>query len=328
MLKSIAQRHFNFKRFFRGEGPQSPPYTLHRRRVYILPTMQGLVFAILIFTMLLASVNYSNSLGYMLTFLLASLAIISIFHTYGNLLSLDIGPAISKPAFANQPSRVTIQINNHALLSRSAVACYLPGQQQIIEDIKANGISYINLPITFSRRGYQALPRFVIETTFPLGFFRAWSHVELQQSVLVYPSPASDRVLPQCSAGDQEGDAATSVGQDDFAGLRNYQAGDSLYHVHWKTAAKHHILQTKQYVGSASTELMLRWNDSVLPDTEGRLSQLTRWVLLADASGLPYGLQIPGIRYPADTGMAHKTRCLTALALYGTKFGSRHADHL
>lgn len=312
-------RRFNFRRFFVGEGPQAPPYYLNNRRVYILPTRQGLVFAMLLFAMLLGSINYNNNLGYILTFLLASLTVVTIFMTYRNMLFLRIGPAIATPVFAGKRSTMPVQIDNQNYSIRFAIEYHLPKDKSVICDIPANANSTIQLPVTYAQRGIQPLPRFIVATTFPLGFFRAWSHVELEQSVLVYPQPGNDKVLPQLSAGEKEGEKHHGAGDDDFEGLRNYQVGDSFYRVHWKSAARHHVLQTKQYIGSANSELWITWEDSRFTDIEKRISQLTQWVMLAANTGIPYGFRIPGVEYGLATGLPHRNNCLKALALYGAK---------
>ena len=317
MPTTSTARTFNFKRFFVGEGPQASPYYLTNRRVYILPTKQGLVFAILLFAMLLGSINYNNNLGYILTFLLASLSVVTIFMTYRNMLFLRIGPALSPPVFAGKQSSIPIQIDNQNYSSRFAIEYHLPKATPLICDIAANAYSTIHLPVTFAQRGFHALPRFVVATTFPLGFFRAWSHVELQQSVLVYPQPSNDKVLPPLSMGEEQGEKHHGAGDDDFEGLRNYQVGDSFYRVHWKSAARHQVLQTKQYIGSANTEVWILWEDSRITDIEKRLSQLTQWVMLAANTGIQYGFRIPGVEYTLATGLPHRNNCLKALALYG-----------
>ena len=50
------------------------PWLLGRRRVYILPTRAGMLYAMTLIAMLIGSVNYNLGLGYVLTFLLAGLA--------------------------------------------------------------------------------------------------------------------------------------------------------------------------------------------------------------------------------------------------------------
>ncbi len=318
MANTSVNSRSDFKRFFVGEGPQSAPYLLNYRRVYILPTKQGLVFSILLFAMLIGSINYNNNLGYILTFLLASVTIVSIFLTYHNLLFLNIGPAVLKPVFAGKFSVIPVQVINHQYTSRYAVEYFWPKKKHHVCDIAADATIQFNLEKTFSNRGWQPVPRFVIETTFPLGLFRAWAHVELKQSILVYPEPSADTQLPQVSFGDKEGQNQQAKGNDDFDGLKKYQAGDSLYRIHWKSAARYQTLQTKHYVGNASDEMWINWHDSQHADLEKRLSQLTRWVMLASASGMSYGFRIPGIEYKRASGLQHRNNCLQALALYGT----------
>ena len=60
---------------------QPGPVSIRRQKIYILPTRQGVVFAVMTFVLLLGSMNYSNSLGFALTFLLAGLGLVGMHHT-------------------------------------------------------------------------------------------------------------------------------------------------------------------------------------------------------------------------------------------------------
>ena len=53
----------------RRQGGDALPVRVHRRRLYILPTRAGAGFALLLFGMLLAGLNYANSLALFITFL-------------------------------------------------------------------------------------------------------------------------------------------------------------------------------------------------------------------------------------------------------------------
>ena len=57
-------------------------------------------------------------------------------------------------------------------------------------------------------------------------------------------------------------EARAGSGQDDFAGLRSYQPGDSLKHVAWKAAARGQPVMTKQFTGLEAGQLWLAWSDS------------------------------------------------------------------
>ena len=54
--------------------PLTDSITLTQRNVYILPTRPGLMLALTLLVLLVASINYQLNLGYLLTFLLAGSA--------------------------------------------------------------------------------------------------------------------------------------------------------------------------------------------------------------------------------------------------------------
>ena len=66
---------YQFWRLFSGRAaPERGPVFLSQRRVYILPTRQGALFGAALLLMLIGSINYQLSLGFILTFLLAGMA--------------------------------------------------------------------------------------------------------------------------------------------------------------------------------------------------------------------------------------------------------------
>ena len=65
---------------------------LGQRRVYILPTSAGLMFGVTLVLLLIGSINYNLSLGYVLTFLLAGIGIVSMLHTWRNLARVALRP--------------------------------------------------------------------------------------------------------------------------------------------------------------------------------------------------------------------------------------------
>jgi uncharacterized protein (DUF58 family) len=123
-------------------------------------------------------------------------------------------------------------------------------------------------------------------------------------------------------AGLEKDDGEGSAGHDDFAGIRAYQRGDSMKHLAWRQIARIGVeaggaLVTKHFEGGAASELCIDF--ALLPralDLELRLSRMTRWVLDAEAQGLPYAFRLDDIHFAAALGPAHQEACLHALALY------------
>src|SRR5580765_4685053 len=92
--------------WFSGRGTAEPgPITLGHRRVYIMPTRVGMMFAATLLIMLVGSINYVLSLGFMLTFLLAGMAIAGMVHTVRNLSRLVIVPGRAEPVFAGESAQ-------------------------------------------------------------------------------------------------------------------------------------------------------------------------------------------------------------------------------
>ena len=306
--------------WFRGKTePEKSPITLGHRRVYIVPTRIGLMFAVTLLIMLIGSINYVLSLGFMLTFLLAGMALAGMVHTVRNLVRLVIATGRAEPVFAGEAAQFRLFVENAANWERPAVMLrHDASGSQTVVDIPALGSADVVLPVAATRRGWLALSRITLETRYPIGMFRAWSNVRPDLRCLVFPRPEYSSLpasSPDMKPGAQQ---APSRGTDDFSGLRGYQPADSPRHVAWKAVARNSEMLTKQFSGDASAQLWLDW--SQLPASLGveeRLSRLTGWVLDAEKQGLRYGLRIPGGAIEPGQGEAHRTACLTALALYG-----------
>jgi uncharacterized protein (DUF58 family) len=283
-----------------------------------LPTRAGWTLGVLLLAMLLGSVNYENSLGLLLTFLLGSLAVVSILHTHRNLAGLRLAPGRTEPVFAGEAAQFAILLENPGA-TRRAVALRPRAQSAPREAVAADlppGTSAVELLRPAARRGRLALGPVVVETRFPLGLARAWSVLELELGCLVYPRPGPPCPWPAPSGSDREGDAAapSGVGQGDFAGVRRHHPGESPGTVHWKASARAEVLLSKHFLGEQGAQLWLSWDALPGLATEERLSQLCRWALEAHGSARPWGLRLPGFEAGPDRGEAHLRRCLAALA--------------
>jgi len=307
---------------FQRRGAQPGPVRLTQGRIYILPSATGVLLGATLALMLMGCINYNLGLGYILTFLLAGVGMVSMLHTFRNLAKLEIRAARAEPVFAGEKAVFPVLIDNPTALGRVSVAFAptdgLPGETHAVWcDPVALAQTRCDLFVPAHQRGRLRLPRLRVFTTYPLGLFHAWSYVDLDASCLVYPKPEAGLVpLPVPRSGAEEG-LQSGHGQDDFAGLRRYAFGDSLRHVAWKAVARGQALLTKQFTGLEAGELWLSWWD--LPEElrlEGRLSRLARWVVDAARLGVSFGLDLPGVRIPPDIGAAHEERCLSALALF------------
>jgi uncharacterized protein (DUF58 family) len=297
---------------------------LNRKRIYILPTRQGLAFAIALLVMLAGSMNYNNSLGFALTFLLVALALVSLLHTYRNLAGLRISAHAASAVFAGNVARFPITVDNPDGPRRDGVVITeqrASGDTVVHVDLRADSLARVELPVAAGHRGWRRLDRICIASRAPFGIFRAWYRVPVGVRGIVYPHPFGELPLPVHDAESGAEGGHGGSGREDFAGLREYRRGDSVHHIHWKAAARGGVLPVKLFSGARTRDIVLRFADTPAGDLELRLSQLTAWVLAAEAQGLHYTLRLPASlpMLPADanTGPAHRDQCLQRLALFG-----------
>lgn len=303
--------------FYGKRAPERGAITLGHRRVYIVPTRLGVMFSITLVIMLIGSINYVLSLGFMLTFLLAGMAIAGMVHTVRNLARLTIVAGRAEPVFAGESAQFRLFLENPAPWERPAIMVrHEASGSQTVTNVPASAGIEVVLPVQATHRGWLPLTRVSLETRYPLGLFRAWSNIHPDSQCLVYPRPDKAPLPPSSPESGAGSRQAIAQGTDDYSGLRAYQPADSPRHVAWKQVAHSDTMLTKQFSGDASAELWLDW--ALMPaglDVEAKLSRLTGWVLAAEDAGLRYGLRIPGAELAPGHGDTHRAACLTALAL-------------
>jgi len=309
---------------------ESGTITLTQRRIFILPTRQGMALCLVLVLMLLGDINYNLSLGYVLTFLLAMMAVMSMLHAFRNLAHLEIRAGRADAVFNGEAAKFLLHFYNPGKLPRyqlclrggshltaSSLRGLRGGNGSIVcLDVPAGQTGEVEFPLHTTRRGWLDLGKLTLHTEFPLGLFHAWSYLHFDTRCLVYPTPLSGATLPPANAPDGAG-KRTIAGDDDFAGLRNYVPGDALPRIAWKAYARGHALQVKQFSTPVGEELWLDIADTPDADIEDKLARMTRWVLDAETLGLSYGLSLPDGELAAGNGMAHRDECLRRLALLG-----------
>jgi uncharacterized protein (DUF58 family) len=299
------------------QGPDSTITRLRPGRVYILPTGVGLVFALMTFAMLLGSMNYNNNLSFALTFILAGLGFVSMHQCQRNLVGLELSFAGVEPVFAGRPAQFRVAITNHAKSSRYGIQLYAGETVSEIQDLSPGESKVFVLAIMTDKRGWIPLERFGVRTLFPFELFRSWAWLHMDLRGLVYPHPAEDTPPPpptQTAHGHRQHDAR---GEEDFAGLRKFNVGDSPRHVAWKAYARSGQLLSKQFAGADTSSQWFDFDAISGADVEHRLSILTSWIISADRTREDYGLRAPGLEFAPAHGDGHRRRCLEALALFG-----------
>ena len=306
----------------RRQGADAHAIALKRRRIYILPTRFGVVFATMVFAMLLGSLNYAASLGFALTFLLAGLCLVVMHHCHNNLLGATIKFVGAAPVFAGERAEFKVAVGNDAAAARFEIELKYREHTAGPVDVADGATEVLRIGLPTEHRGWVALDRFRVETRYPACLFRAWTWVHMDTRCLVYPRPADPgRPLPGGTGGGVSG--RPHPGDDDFAGLRSAAPGDPPQRIAWKAYARNDHLLLKEFSSGTGEPCLLAWD--LLPElsVEQRLSQLVRWCLDADAAGRGIALRLPGQDIPPGLGPKHLAVCLEALALFDAGMDAR-----
>lgn len=310
-MSRLGRRFYQMLRRLRLSS--AGPVCIDSRHIYILPTRYGWLFGLLLILMLLASLNYDNNPAYLLTFLLLGLGINGIFFTWRNLHGLELRLVPGAPVFAGEPAPLGLLPRGGA---RPAIAFRLEGR--IFMDDLPGAEAQVTLYLATRRRGWRQPGTLIVSTSYPLGLFRAWSIIEIEERILVYPSPASRAMIHAAAFRSRHDRPSEKEGSEEFHGLRDFKTGDPISHVDWKGLARERELMTKEFEDPARKQpLIIDWQGLSPHDTETRLCIMTRLVIEAESATQLYGLSLPGKDIAPAVGPGHFHRCLRALALFG-----------
>ena len=289
---------------------------LGRKNIFILPTGAGLLFLAATLLIFVTAINYVLSLAFALAFLMTSLFILGIFHTFRNLQHLCLRGLGAEPVFAGEEAAFGVSIEAQDSRRHEVLELAFPSAAWTRSDVEAGEAQRLLVYLPTQRRGELRAPRLRIQTRFPLGLWRAWSIVDLAMVCVVYPAPRAC-VLPGYTGLHSAGEAQSAqAGVEDFQGMRAWQSGDSLKQIAWKNFARGQGLMLKQFVETTEDRWVLDWD--MFPGlTQGeRLSCLCYWALEFSRQSLDYGLRLPGVEITPGRGEAHRRQVLRALALW------------
>lgn len=293
----------------------SLPLGLNRRRIYILPTRAGTVFAFFLLAMLVAAINYTNNLAFLLTFLLGSISILSAIHAYANLSGLEVVSGQMFPAFCGDDARLQLFFRAGGR-ERRRISVRV-GAAEADVSLSAGAGRELDLNIPTVKRGVLPLGRLVIATRYPMGLFRAWSPLVLPLTGVVYPRALAAESLDRHHLGGEgEEEGLGAVGQSgEFGGVRPYRPEDGMSRISWKASARGAGLFAKEFRSGIAATLVFDWDEVHSSGYEERISLLAGLVREAERLGLCYGLRLPGLGIEPGSGAAQAHRCLEALAL-------------
>lgn len=278
-----------------------------RERIYIVPTMAGLAFAV--FLLALFGAGYlAQGLGgpaQILVITLLVAGIVVLFETNDNLRGLEAELQPVAPVAAGSDACLRVAVTNRS--SRPRIGLRLRGRRgwrsagrTDIPLLPPGATVMVELPWPAGTRGLQPAPPLWLSSGYPAGLCFAWKSFESDKLIPVYPPGRSWRSLA---------DSAGRRGAGDVTGHRPYIAGDPPSRVDWKVMAKSGRLAVRDFEGAG--RMSIAWEDTnFLGDTEDRLAQMSAWLDECMRLGWKFEFQLG----PADLTERNVDACRVALA--------------
>ncbi len=305
----------HFQQWLYRRIPPQKKITLTQRSIFIFPSKTGLVFFTLLLLLLFGAINYQNSLIYGVTFLLGSLFLVTILHTYKNLSDITLQYIQSTPGFVEENINFQIKISRPNASPREGIQLGWPAGLKQWAQLTKDESCTLHLFVPATHRGWMQPGRLLLETYYPLGLLRAWTWIDFGCKALVYPKPLFNDAVTKIDTNHSEGEITQPDGNDDFYEMRSYREGDPIKHIAWRNYARSDELMVKQFAEHKDAQLILDWYQ-LEGDTENRLSRLTGLALTASRCNQEFGLRLPAKEIPPGSGATHLEHILRELALY------------
>lgn len=322
MLKTWFDERF--KQWLDNHLPVSDEQILTRGVIFILPSRFGCYFMLCGILLFLLGTNYQNNLILLFSFLMAAIMFVTMFHTFFALYRLKLKLVSLPPMERDSVSDLTLSI--HTSRPRHQLKLYIDNYLPIKLAVKG-AKKVIKLPHHPKIRGKQRLPRLTIETNYPLGLFRCWSHVGFEQDIFVYPKPKRmDRkqlhaLLEACSRGagdknEKQKNQRPKVDSEDVEQLDHYQKGQSLSRVSWKHVASGQGWYTKSFTGEDNFSLSVEEQCFAISDLEERLCAISAVVRHCQEKSIAFSFKLGNERIEQVSSNQDIEQCYKMLAVY------------
>ncbi|MCU0666343.1 MAG: DUF58 domain-containing protein [Candidatus Omnitrophica bacterium] len=176
------------------------------------------------------------------------------------LLDVQIKRQFFPTAVEGETIEVQVSIKNKSLLGAYNILfqdncpCGRHGQAEKnmpVWHIPAQSWFYVKYNLYCLRRGKYTLGPFHAYVLDPFGIFYLTVHLPVYDDLYVYPRIFRIEKFPELAKGNAPWfgiQTTRSIGEDDeFFGLREYRAGDSLRRVHWMSTARMNQVIVKQF---------------------------------------------------------------------------------
>ena len=345
----LLQRYWD--KWLNKRIPAATQHQLNHHNIFIFPAKFGLLFLSLCLLLFLLGTNYQNNLMLLLCYFLLAIFLVNLLASYINFARIDlqigkcpevfVGDNLQVPLWlnANNDSNNLATFSTKGLLHfkfqthqhKSTKKTKFQYEQQNTEVDADAFTNPIHLSQKCHQRGKLTLSRVTVQSFYPLGLYRCWTHLAFTHNITVFPKPLPCEIqlhISDHSTAKKSGEIANEqTGHDDFSHLKAYQVGESLNHVAWKQLAKGRGMVSKQFSSVSNhvgwLKLSADYKNKVLSHSivskttlDRELGELCYQVIELSRTQRTFGLDLGTQCIAPNSGAAHRLACLIALAYF------------
>jgi uncharacterized protein (DUF58 family) len=340
---TVLQRYWN--KWLNKRIPAAPHHHLNHHNIFIFPAKFGLMFLSLCVLLFLLGTNYQNNLMLLLCYFLLAIFLVNLLASYINFARIDlqigkcpevfVGDNLHIPLWLNANNDGAYPVNGLLHFKFQAKKDqYYPQNSLVDADAFTNPI---NLSHKCQKRGKLILSRVTVESFYPLGLYRCWTHLAFTHQITVFPKPLPCDIqlyVSEHNSAKKSGDIANEQsGHNDFSHLKAYQIGEPLNHIAWKQLAKGRGMVSKQFCSignhigwlkisaeyrnkTVSHCKMELGEDLYKNSLDKELGELCYQVIELSRTQRTFGLDLGAQCIAPNSGTGHRLTCLHALAYF------------
>ena len=263
-----------------------------RSRRFIAVTREGWYFIFILTFIVFGSVLRQMNLLFLLAGLLICPLILNWRFAMTCIFFVSVRRHVPRVSHAGQVTFVEMEVNN----SHPRITCWSlvlkdeirrldrsgPGDDKLVsvgkpEEIEVvapqvppGGSVSVSYRCLFAERGRYDLGPILVSSSFPVGLVKASYFSQDESTVYVGPrlgqlTPVWHQRVRSLVAGSQANQRRRGIDQDEFYALRQWQSGDSLRWIHWRTTAKFQNVMVRQFDQQGDRDLAVVldfWCDS------------------------------------------------------------------
>jgi uncharacterized protein (DUF58 family) len=328
----------NFERWLAKRIPCNREHQLNSRNIMIYPTRFGLTYLGFVVLIFLLGTNYQNNIILLFSYLLASLFISVMLHSFYNFSKIRFYSVAEQQGFSESIVYFPVKIMTEKIrydINIHFTDALLNSQTQKVSQCH-QGSYEIKLPYKPVKRGKYYLGRVTIFSEYSLGIFKSKTVLDFGHNALIYPKPKK-LIAGQYQLSSQpdeprvdSNNTVNTAGTDDFYELKSFVRGESQARTAWKQLAKGQGHFSKHYQASQGQLQWLKLSEMPSSDIEDKLAYLSFLIVELSAANQSFGLDLSSdsmalsenmptnqlANIAPNSGVSHQHECLTALALY------------